>query len=76
MDPSQVTAIETVAKTLSVTGLLLAMIIILIRGSLVPRSIYQRSVEDNEFKDKQIDRLTLANERLARLLSNNKKGMQ
>lgn len=63
-----------IVKALTVTGLLVGVVLLILKEQFVPGSIYRRAVADIELKDKVIDRLTLAVERLTSKL--NKKGMQ
>lgn len=62
LDPSKLTA----------SAVLLTVIVSMLRGWLVPGSIYKRALADIDLKDKLIDRLTITNERLSRARSNNR----
>ena len=56
LNPSQLTG----------TAVLLAVVVSMWRGWLVPGSIYQRALMDIELKDKALDRLTITMERWSR----------
>ena len=56
LNPSQITG----------TAVLLAVVVSMWRGWLIPGAIYQRAIADIELKDKVIDRLTVTLERLSR----------
>lgn len=60
LDPSKLTA----------SAVLLTVIVSMLRGWLVPGSIYKRALTDIDLKDRAIDRLTAAVDRLSRAKNN------